>query len=117
METMNIFSGNSKQREVSKNILTFLVFMILFSVQAMAETSLEEEQAQAARKELWSYIFMGVGFALVIFIAFYTTMKSKNDDAATHHHGDHDHSHHHHHNHSAEKHDPAYHRKAVAHRK
>ncbi len=59
---------------------TFLFIMTCFSFQVLAEESLEEAKANAARNEFLSYLIMGVGIAAVIFIAVYTALKGKKED-------------------------------------
>ena len=60
----------------------FSFLMIFFSFQAIAEASLEEAQANAKRNELLSYVAMGLGIAVVIFIAVTTALKGRKKDNA-----------------------------------
>ena len=92
METSNLNFDKTQQKKAVRALSSFLFMMVVFTVQAMAEVNLAEEKEKAAHNEFMSYVYMGVGFALVIFIAFYTTMKGKKEDKsnednkAIHHH-------------------------------
>lgn len=59
---------------------TFIFLMICISLQAMAEESLEEAQANAKRNELLSYLAMGLGIAVVIGIAVTTALKGRKNE-------------------------------------
>ena len=92
METLKLNFDKSQQKRAIRTLSSFLFMMVVFTAHAMAEVNLAEEKEKAAHNELMSYVYMGVGFALVIFIAFYTTMKGKKDDKT---HDDHKVIHHH----------------------
>jgi hypothetical protein len=77
METLKINTEKNQHNGLWKSISLFLLFMVLFTVEAMADVNLEEEKAKAARTEFYSYLFMGIGFALVIAIAIFTSIKKK----------------------------------------
>jgi heme/copper-type cytochrome/quinol oxidase subunit 2 len=80
METLKFNFDKIQQKKALRALSSFLFMMVVLTVQAMAEVNLAEEKEKAAHNEFMSYVYMGVGFALVIFIAFYTTMKGKKDD-------------------------------------
>jgi heme/copper-type cytochrome/quinol oxidase subunit 2 len=84
METLKINSEKNlrKRKRVLKADIFSLLFMMLFAVQSMAEVSMAEAKEKAAHSEFMSYIAMGVGFALVMFIAIYTSFKKKKNKNA-----------------------------------
>lgn len=76
---------NNSKTTFKKKVLkagTFFFLMIFCSFQALAEVSLEEAQANAKRNELLSYVAMGLGIAVVIFIAVTTALKGRKKDNA-----------------------------------
>ncbi len=84
METLKSNSEKNLQKRILKSGAFFLLCMLLFTVQAMADAaqavetiSVEEAQANAARHELWNYIAMGVGLAVILFISIYTSFRKK----------------------------------------
>lgn len=79
---MKTLKNNSETAFKSKVLKagTFCFLMICFSFQALADESLEEAKANAARNELLSYIAMGLGIAVVIFIAVTTALKGRKED-------------------------------------
>ncbi len=80
METLKLNFDKIQQKKAWRALSSFLFMMVVFTAQAMAEVNLAEEKEKAAHNEFMSYVYMGVGFVLVIFIAFYTTMKGKKED-------------------------------------
>lgn len=79
---MKTLKNNSETAFINKVLKagTFFFLMIFCSFQALAEASLEEAKANAARNELLSYVAMGLGIAVVIFIAVTTALKGRKEE-------------------------------------
>ena len=81
MENLKINSEITFKSRVLKAGI-FLFLMIFVSFQALAEESIEEAKANAARNELLSYLVMGLGIAVVLFIAISTVIKGRKEENA-----------------------------------
>ena len=99
METLKNNSETTFKNKVLK-AGTFFFLMVCLSFQALAEASLEEAKTNAARNELFSYLIMGLGIAVVIFIAVHTVVKGRKNEnnepkPISHRPFKHEHDHHH----------------------
>ena len=93
METFIEKSSNINMKGVLKPSLLFM-FMLLSVLQGMAESQeLAEAQKNAEHQNFLSYVFMVMGFVVIIAIAWFS-VKKKAGETTTHHHH---HPHHHHH--------------------
>ena len=82
METLKIKPKKNLPKGILKASAFFFLFMVLFTVEAMAEVNLEEAQADAARNELLSYLAMGLGIVAVLVIAITTALKGRKKENA-----------------------------------
>lgn len=99
---METFIEKSSKSDIQSRLRTFsllLMFTVLSALQSMAQgDALTEAQKNAEQQNLMSYIFMAVGFVVIIAIAWFS-VKKKIGETGTHHHSPHHPPHHHHSSH------------------
>lgn len=79
METIEIKSEKQSNNIILKYSISLLSVMMIFSSNVFASANLAEEQEKAAHNEFMSYVFMVLGFALVILTTIYATIKDKKE--------------------------------------
>lgn len=87
METNSKQSSSTGEFKGSKSLLIFLISSILFIQRAVAQAdishlkknlkAMEETQKKIAHDEFMSYVYMTVGFAIVIAIAWFSTVAAR----------------------------------------
>ena len=100
---MNIFEKKLEEKNLKLGALTFL-FMVCFTVSAMAQQSVQKTTEELEHNEFMSYVYMALGLIAVICLAWYSTVKGgkkgeKGDQPKNtpHHPVKHHHHHHDHH--------------------
>ena len=97
---METFIEKSSKSDIKSRLRTtslLLMFTVLSALQSMAQSdALTEAQKKAEQQNFMNYVFMAVGFVVIIAIAWFS-VKKKIGETGTHHHP----PHHHHHPHSS----------------
>lgn len=86
METSSTKFGKGNLGKVSRSCILFFIFLLSSAERIFAQdlknvknslSSIKEEQEKLAHQEFMSYVYMVLGFAVVIAIAWITTVKAR----------------------------------------
>lgn len=91
METSSKKFGKGNLGKASRNCIMFCIFIMSAAQRAFAQadlknlkhslSSIKDEQEKIAHQEFMSYVYMVLGFAVVIAIAWITTVKARKRSA------------------------------------